>query len=166
VYRESIEEQDGKGRLGFHINPYNFDSADEKDIFRYLKNTLEPDEVIKDVYFTGGVTTPVHNDFYFEYCDPEQDRIAKYFPDFLVETSRGRYLVVEVKTGQDQFDYERDKKEYISKKKVNNTVFAKELGFEEFRKHNQNFEYRIVFTTSQREWQRDLLGAVNSIKSD
>ena len=164
VYRESVEEEDGKGRLGFHINPYNFDSGDERDIFRHLKGTLEPDEEIKDVYFTGGVTSPVHNDFYFEYCDPEQDRVAKYFPDFLVETSKGRYLVVEVKTGQEQFDYERDKKEYGGTKKANNTVFAKELGFEEFRKHNQNFEYRIVFTTSPREWKKLLLESVESIK--
>ena len=94
----------------------------------------------------------------------QQDRVAKYFPDFLVETSKGRYLVVEVKTGQEQFDYERDKKEYSGTKKANNTVFAKELGFEEFRKHNQNFEYRIVFTTSPREWKKLLLESVESIK--
>lgn len=166
VFREDVEQEDGKGRLGFHINPYNFDSSDEKDIFRHLKHTLETDEDIVDVYFTGGVTSSVHNDFYFEYYDPKQDsRIAKYFPDFLVETSKGRFLVIEVKSGQEKFDYERNKKEFSdAKKEIYSTVFAKELGFEAFRELNKAFEYKIVFSTSLREWQRELLESMKSIK--
>ncbi len=166
VFREDIEQEEGRGRLGFHINPYNFDSSDEKDMFRHLKHALEPDEDIVDVYFTGGVTSPVHNDFYFEYLDPEQEgRLAKYFPDFLVETSKGRFLVIEVKSGQEKFDYDRNKAEFSdTNKKVFSTVFAKELGFQEFRDLNKAFEYRIVFSTSSREWQRDLFDAMQSIK--
>jgi type III restriction enzyme len=168
VFRETVEENEGDGRLGFHINPYNFDSGDEKDIFLHLRSTLDDDEDIVDVYFTGGVTTTVHNDFYFEYCDPENDnRLSKYFPDFLVETSKSRYLVIEVKTGQEQHNYERNKKEYKGKKKeVYSTVFAKELGFESFRELNEDFEYRIVFSTSLREWQKELVDAIGTIKKN
>ncbi len=168
VFRETVEENEGEGRLGFHINPYNFDSGDEKDIFLHLRSTLDADEDIVDVYFTGGVTTAVHNDFYFEYCDPENDnRLSKYFPDFLVETSKGRYLVIEVKTGQEQHNYERNKKEYKGKKKdVYSTVFAKELGFESFRELNQDFEYRIVFSTSLREWKKEVADAIGTIKKN
>lgn len=160
-----IYQEHNAGRLGFHINPYNFDSGDEKDIFLYLQGALEKDESIADVYFTGGVTSPVHNDFYFEYRDPSQDnRTAKYFPDFLIETTKGRYLVVEVKEGGEQPEYERNKREFKKEKKLYNTVFAKEIGFEEFRRHNKEFEYRVVFSTSLREWQRQLMDAMTLTK--
>ena len=54
-------------RLGFHIDPYSFDTDDEKDLFFFLSETLEPKEVITDVYFTGNITDSSHTDFYFEY---------------------------------------------------------------------------------------------------
>jgi len=47
----------------FTFNPYNFDSTDEKDLFKYLRDVLDKDEVVVDVYFTGGATDPTHNDF-------------------------------------------------------------------------------------------------------
>ncbi|MCI0562132.1 MAG: hypothetical protein MN733_26900, partial [Nitrososphaera sp.] len=92
VYREQEEEDGHKSRLGFHINPYNFDSGEEKDLFRYLRDFLDKDEAIMDIYFTGGVVDAIHNDFYFEYWSPDKQRYARYFPDFLVETTKGRYL--------------------------------------------------------------------------
>lgn len=153
VYRES-EEQDGRaGRLGFHINPYNFDSTPERDLFRYLREVLEPNEVVKEVYFTGGATDISHNDFYFEYWSPEQKRIARYFPDFLIETTKGRYIVVEVKNPGELQDYEANKRAYKGKvEELTNEVFAKQIGFDDFQKANKNFEYRILFNASlQRE---------------
>jgi len=59
-----MEKAYGKSRLGFHINPYNLYSSDEKDLFKYLRDVLDKDEAIVDVYFTGGATDPTHNDFY------------------------------------------------------------------------------------------------------
>ncbi len=160
IYRE-----DHAGRLGFHINPYNFDSGDEKDIFLHMQGALEKDEAIVDIYFTGGVPIPSHNDFFFEYRDPAQDnRVAKYFPDFLIETTKGRYLVIEVKAGDEQTEYERNKREYGRDQSLFNTVFAKEVGFEDFRKHNKEFEYRVVFSTSLREWQKQLMDAMRLIQ--
>ena len=73
VYREKLEQEEGKSRLGFHINPYNFDSADEKDLFKYLRGVLDKNEAIVDIYFTGGVADQTHNDFYFEYYSPEKN---------------------------------------------------------------------------------------------
>ncbi|MDL1953042.1 restriction endonuclease subunit R [Candidatus Uhrbacteria bacterium UHB] len=164
VYREDEERDGRKGRIGFHINPYNFDSGDEKDLFRYLRDVLEKREAVKDVYFTGGVTDTSHNDFYFEYWSPEKRRIARYFPDFLVETTRGRFLVIEVKHGGEKADYEANKRSYKGTlESVTNEVFAKELGFEEFRAANKNFEYVIKFNASLQQEQVKLLEEIQNL---
>lgn len=109
VSREQMGKAHGKSRIGFYINPYNFDSTDEKDLFKYLLDVLNEDEAIADVYFTGGAIDPTHNDFYFEYYSPENKRIARYFPDFLVETTKGRFLVVDVKSNREKEGYEKNK---------------------------------------------------------
>ncbi len=164
VYREQEEEDGHKSRLGFHINPYNFDSGDEKDLFRYLRDFLDKNEAIADVYFTGGVSDAIHNDFYFEYWNPERQRYARYFPDFLVETTKGRYLVVEVKSNAEKADYEANKAVYKGKKEeLTNDVYAKQVGFEDFRKVNKNFEYRIVFNAGLQAEQVRLLDEIRGL---
>src|SRR3989344_1070688 len=165
VSREQMEEAHGKSRIGFHINPYNFDSTDEKDLFKYLRDVLDEDEVIVDVYFTGGATDPTHNDFYFEYYSPDNKRVARYFPDFLVETTKGRFLVVEVKSNREKESYEQNKQEY--KGKVENLfseIFAKEIGFKEFQQANKNFEYRIIFDASLQKRQQELYETIVGIE--
>jgi len=164
IYREDANNKWGQSRIGFHINPYNFDSGDEKDLFKYLRGVLNKDEAIVDVYFTGGVNDPSHNEFYFEYYNPDEKRIAKYFPDFLVETTKGRYLVVEVKAGKEKEGYERNKKEYKGNiKDIFNTVFAKELGFKEFQAENKNFEYRIVFDANLQARQHEIFEEITKL---
>jgi len=164
VSREQMEEAHGKSRIGFHINPYNFDSTDEKDLFKYLRDVLDEDEAIVDVYFTGGATDPTHNDFYFEYYSPENKRIAKYFPDFLVETTKGRFLVVEVKSNREKEGYEKNRQEYKGKvENLFNEVFAKEIGFKEFQQANKNFEYRIIFDASLQRRQQELYETIRKI---
>ncbi len=154
IYRESEESEGRKGRLGFHINPYNFDSGDEKDLFRYLREVLDKKEALKDIYFTGGVHDASHNDFYFEYWSPENQRYARYFPDFLIETTKGRFLVVEVKSGSEKTDYEANKKTYGGTiKTLTNEVFAKEIGFKDFQAVNKNFDYRLIFNASLQQEQ-------------
>lgn len=155
VYKEAEAEDGRNGRLGFHINPYAFDSGDEKDMFRYLRDVLDKEEIIKDVYFTGArvCADPSRNDFYFEYWNPEQKRVGRYFPDFLIETSKGRFVVIETKGGEEQADYEANKKSYKGKlENLTNEILAKEIGFNDFQSINKNFEYRIIFNASlQRE---------------
>lgn len=164
VYKEQMEKAYGKSRLGFHINPYNFDSSDEKDLFKYLRDVLDKDEAIVDVYFTGGATDPTHNDFYFEYYSPEKKRIARYFPDFLIETTKGRFLVIEVKSNKEKETYERNKQGYKGKTEdLFDEVFAKEIGFKEFQQVNKNFEYRIIFDASLQKRQQELLEAIRKI---
>lgn len=164
VYREDEEADGSVSRIGFHINPYNFDSGEEKDLFRYLRDYLDDKEGIADVYFTGGVTDATHNDFYFEYWNPEKQRIARYFPDLLVETTKGRYLVIEVKMGSQKMDYEASKKrKYKDVKEIENEVHAKEVGFEEFQKVNKNFEYRIVFNASLKAEQVRILEDIKKL---
>lgn len=164
VYREDANKKWGQSRIGFHINPYNFDSGDERDLFQYLRGVLDEDEAVVDVYFTGGVDDPSHNEFYFEYYNPEKKRIAKYFPDFLVETTKGRYLVIEVKAGNKKEGYERNKKEYKGNiKDIFDTVFAKELGFKEFQAENKNFEYRIVFDADLQARQHEIFEEIKKM---
>lgn len=164
VYREQEIEEGHKSRLGFHINPYNFDSSDEKDLFRYLADFLGKDEAVADIYFTGGVVDAIHNDFYFEYWSPEKQRYARYFPDFLVETTSGRYLVVEVKSNAEKADYEANAKTYKGKKEeLTNEVYAKQVGFEDFRKINGNFEYRIIFNASLQKEQVKLFEEIEAL---
>lgn len=164
VSREQMEEAHGESRIGFHINPYNFSSTDEKDLFKYLRDVLDKDEAIVDVYFTGGATDPTHNDFYFEYYSPDNKRVARYFPDFLVETTKSRFLVVEVKSHREKESYEKNKQKYKSKiKNLFSEVFAKEIGFKEFQRANKNFEYRIIFDASLQRRQQELLETIKKI---
>lgn len=166
VYKEKSDEEAGKNRLGFHINPYNFDSSDEKDLFSFLRGVLDKDEAIVDVYFTGGVTDATHNDFYFEYYSPEKKRIARYFPDFLIETTKGRFLVVEVKSNREKETYERNKKDYKGKiEDLFDEVFAKEMGFKEFQQANKDFEYRIIFDAAFQEQQHKLLETIKQFSN-
>jgi hypothetical protein len=163
VYKEDTEATYGSNRLGFHVNPYNFDSADEKNLFRYLQGVLKDDEIVADVYFTGGATDPSHNDFYFEYWSPAKQQMARYFPDFLIETSKGRYLVVEVKSSREKDTYEQNRTTYAgSTDGLFDEVFAKEIGFREFQKTNKQFEYRIVFDASLQARQQEVLEAVHA----
>jgi hypothetical protein len=150
-------------RLGFHINPYSFDTDDEKDLFFFLSETLEPNEVITDVYFTGNITDSSHTDFYFEYWNPTKERISRYFPDFLIETSKGRFIVIEVKGDQERTTYQQNKEMFEKgEKKIFDEVYAKELGFKDFQKENGNFDYHIIFNAKLQQRQKELLGKINS----
>lgn len=153
VYKTDVAE----GRLGFHINPYNFDSRNEKGLFAYLREVLDKDEAIIDVYFTGGVSETVHNDFYFEYFSPTEKKLARYFPDFLIETTKNRFLVIEVKTNQEKTNYDQNKITYNGQRdEIFNEVFAKEVGFRDFQEVNKNFEYHLIFDAGLQEQQRML----------
>lgn len=164
VYKEEEALEGRKGRLGFHINPYAFDSGDEKDLFRYLRDVLDKNEIIKDVYFTGArvCADPSRTDFYFEYWSPEQKRVARYFPDFLIETTK-RFIVIEAKGSNEKAEYETNKKSYKGKmENLTNEILAKEIGFNEFQNVNKNFEYHIIFDASLQREQLRLLSYIKN----
>lgn len=115
------------------------------------------------MYFTGGVTDSSHNDFFFEYYSPEKKRVARYFPDLLIETSHDRYIVIEVKTTQEKLAYEKNKSLYSGKlDDLFSEVYAKEVGFNDFQKVNQNFEYHIIFDAGLQRQQEQLFADISS----
>jgi len=169
VSREQEDVEGKKSRLGFHINPYNFDSTDELEMFRYLRANLKDGELVNDVYFTGGVTNEKHNEFYFEYQKNLTDggRISKYFPDFLIETSFGRKLVLEVKSGDKELTYKSEKEKYnkgtLKKDDITSEPLMKEIGFKKFQELNKNFEYHITFKGKMLPEQQSIVEKINAL---
>lgn len=90
------------GRLGFHYDPYNFDSQPERSFFDLLLSHLRqrPEEV-EDVYFTGGLTDPQKTDFYVEYKG-EDGQWHRYTPDFVIRRRDGKCLIVEIKSARER----------------------------------------------------------------
>lgn len=83
--------------FGFHYDPYNFDSEDERDFFeRMLTKLGEDPDNIEDIYYTGAINDPAKTDFIFEYKDDKGDW-HRYTPDFLIRKKDGKSLIVEVK---------------------------------------------------------------------
>ena len=172
VYREQ-EEQDGRtSRLGFHVNPYNFDSKDELEMFHYLRSHLKDGEQVKDVYFTGGITNEKHNEFFFDYQENLIDgshKLSKYFPDFLIETSFGRYVVLEVKGADEELTYKAEKerleKGELSKHQITSNPLMKEVGFREFNDLNSDFEYRIIFNGTVLSHQQKVVDAIQALNA-
>ena len=83
---------EGLRSSSFHLDTYAFDSRPEQRFFRDLLG--HPD--VKQLYFTG-MLTHGQTDFYVQYVDPESNAVRAYYPDFLVETRDGTWLIVEVK---------------------------------------------------------------------
>ena len=82
----------------FHLDTYAFDSGPEQRFFRDMLGH----KGVKSLYFTG-MLTHGQTDFYVQYVDPESHAVRAYYPDFLVETEDGTWLIVEVK-GDNKID--------------------------------------------------------------
>lgn len=91
---------DGGRDRSYHLDHYIFDSSEERDLFRMLLSH----EQVEEVYFTGGITDPAHNEFYVEYYDNMAGRWRKYFPDFYLKLADDGWMVVEVKR-EDQTEH-------------------------------------------------------------
>ena len=97
--------KDKAGGLGFHYDPYDFDSKPEERFFELVlaELKLRPEE-IEDIYFTGALTDPAKTDFYVEYKD-EKGKWRRYTPDFVIRKKpdagrrkgTGRVYIVEIK---------------------------------------------------------------------
>lgn len=84
--------------FGFHYDPYNFDSEDEREFFERMLSKLgeDPDNV-EDIYYTGAINDPAKTDFIFEYKD-DKGKWHSYTPDFLIRKKDGKSLIVEIKS--------------------------------------------------------------------
>jgi hypothetical protein len=83
--------------FGFHYDPYNFDSEDERRFFDWMLAELgEDSDNVEDIYYTGAINDPAKTDFIFEYKDNNGDW-HNYTPDFLIRKKDGKSLIVEVK---------------------------------------------------------------------
>lgn len=92
VAKLSQSDYDKYREKTFHLDTYCFDSNPEKKFFEDIINEQD----IKKVYFTG-MLTHGQTDFFIQYIDPESSTVRSYYPDFLVETVNGEYLIIEVK---------------------------------------------------------------------
>ena len=61
-------------------------------------------ERVEEIYFTGGVTDPAHNEFYIEYYDEQAGQWRRYFPDFFLRLADDGWMVIEVKR-EDQVEH-------------------------------------------------------------
>jgi hypothetical protein len=88
--------------LGFHYDPYNFDSSPEQDFFEQMLRAvnLDPEE-IEDIYFTGGLTDPKKTEFFVEYKG-DDNKWHRYSPDFVVRKKNGRCCIVEIKAERER----------------------------------------------------------------
>lgn len=86
------DKDPNRAQKSFHLDKYIFDSQPEKDFFeRIIKQ-----EDVQELYFTG-MLTHGQSDFYINYIDPYTKNVRYYYPDFLILTKTGEWLVVEVK---------------------------------------------------------------------
>jgi hypothetical protein len=91
---------DGGRDRSYHLDHYIFASGEERKLFEMLLTH----ERVEEVYFTGGITDPAHNELYVEYYDEQIGRWRKYFPDFFLKLAGDGWMVVEVKR-EDQTEH-------------------------------------------------------------
>ena len=82
----------------FNVDNYCFDSIPESEMFWNLIN----DNRFSKVWFTGMLTAG-QTEFVINYIDPESNTVRSYYPDFLVQTKDGSYIIIEVK-GDNKLD--------------------------------------------------------------
>jgi len=107
--------------LGFHYDPYNFDSNPEQNFFEQLLAHLKQRPAdVEDIYFTGAITDPNKTDFYVEYKG-EDDQWHRYTPDFIIRRKDGKCLIVEIKSERERahpIDGENGRKAIATRKLV------------------------------------------------
>jgi len=123
-----------KRDLGFHYNPYNFDSLPEQAFLAEVLERLQTKhEDVDDIYFTGGLTNTNQTDLYFQYKGIDNN-YHNYFPDFVIVKTDGTFLIVEVKAANEE-------------QAGDGTIEAKKKAVEYLEKFNADkFKYHIIYT--------------------
>ena len=112
-----VMQPDGGRERSYHLDHYIFDSGEEQKLFTMLLTH----EQVEEVYFTGGITDPAHNEFYVEYYDALAGRWRKYFPDFFLRLAGDGWMVIEVKR-QDQIEHTNVKAKDAAARQVFETL--------------------------------------------
>lgn len=125
------------GALGFHYDPYNFDSNPEQNFFEQLLALLKQHPAdVEDIYFTGAITDPSKTDFFVEYKG-EDDEWHRYTPDFVVRRKDGKCFIVEIKS-------ERERDHKIDGENGRKAMATRQLvGL-----NPDRLKYEIIFTPS------------------
>ena len=90
----------GAGAIGWHLDPYVFDSRPEATVYdRLLELAGLQSSQVRDIYFTGGITDPAQTDIRIEWRDAG-GKLHHHTPDFLIHRQDGRWVIVEVKNPQ------------------------------------------------------------------
>jgi hypothetical protein len=122
VTKDKVTVQDQVNK-SFHVDTYCFDSGPEHNLFWALLK----DGRVKQIYFTG-MLTHGQSEFYIQYIDPESHTIRSYYPDFLMQTKDGEYVIVEVKGDN----------------KINDPVVLAKQAFAEQIASASGMEYRVI----------------------
>ncbi len=112
-----VMELDGGRERSYHLDHYIFDSGEERKLFEMLLTH----EWVEEIYFTGGITDPAHNEFYVEYYDELAGQWRKYFPDFFLRLAGDGWMVIEVKR-QDQIEHPNVKAKDAAARRVFETL--------------------------------------------
>lgn len=112
-----VMEPDGGRERSYHLDHYIFDSGEERKLFEMLLTH----ERVEEIYFTGGITDPAHNEFYVEYYDELAGQWRKYFPDFFLRLAGDGWMVIEVKR-QDQIEHPNVKAKDAAARQVFETL--------------------------------------------
>ena len=99
LFKDWQHKNAGAANKSFHLDTYCFDSVPEQNFF--LKVIQQKD--IQKIYFTG-MLTHGQSDFRINYIDPDTHGVRSYYPDFLILTKSGEWLVVEVKAAMNMDD--------------------------------------------------------------
>jgi uncharacterized membrane protein len=112
-----VARPDGGRERSYHLDHYIFDSGDERRLFEMLLTH----EQVEEIYFTGGITDPAHNEFYVEYYDELAGRWRRYFPDFYLKLAEDGWMVIEVKR-EDQVEHPNVKAKDAAAREVFETL--------------------------------------------
>jgi hypothetical protein len=125
VTKDKVTVQDQVNK-SFHVDTYCFDSGPEHKLFWGLLR----DGRVKQIYFTG-MLTHGQSEFYIQYIDPESHTIRSYYPDFLMQTDDGAYVIIEVKGDN----------------KINDPIVLAKQAFAEQTAGASGMKYRVIAGT-------------------
>ncbi len=131
----------------FHYQGYNFDSAPESEYLERVLNLLgEHADNIAGVWFTGGLTDPNKTDLFAEYLG-EDGRWHRYTPDFVIQRTDGKHLVVEIKSDRFKADVNRDLERHGNGQAAQTAEGRKAVALQKWQDLNPGvLHYQVIFS--------------------